>query len=87
MNFLHNDLGYLGGSETVEVTLDKAANVTLMDTANFNRYRTGGRHQYYGGEVTRSPLRVAVPRSGHWHLAVDLGGFAGTIRAGNRVVG
>ncbi|MGR8963763.1 DUF1883 domain-containing protein [Rhizobium leguminosarum] len=86
MNFLHNDLGHLGGSETIEVTLDKAANVKLMDTANFNRYLTGGRHQYYGGEVTRSPFRVAVPRYGHWHLAFDLGGFAGTIRAGVRVI-
>ncbi|MGO7181129.1 DUF1883 domain-containing protein [Rhizobium brockwellii] len=86
MNFLHNDLGYLDGNQTVEVTLDKAANVKLMDTANFSRYRAGGGHDYYGGRVTRSPFRVAVPRGGHWHIAIDLGGYAGSVRAGVRVL-
>lgn len=87
MNFIHNDLGLLGGDEVVEVTLDSAANVKLMDSSNFSNYRRGGKHQYFGGYVTRSPFRVAVPRSGHWHVAVDLGGHRGSIRAGVRVLG
>lgn len=86
MNFLHNDLGHLAGDEVVEVTLDKAANVKLMDSGNFSAYRNGRGHEYLGGHVTRSPYRVAVPRSGHWHLAVDLGGYAGSVRAGIRVL-
>lgn len=86
MNFLHNDLGHLGGREVVVVTLDTAANVKLMDAHNFSAYRNGGRHEYFGGYVTRSPLRVAVPRSGHWHVAIDLGGRSGSIRAGVRVL-
>ncbi len=87
MNFLHNDLGLLDGGEVVEVTLDKAANVKLMDSSDFSAYRQGGRHRYFGGHATRSPFRVAVPSSGHWHLAVDLGGYAGSVRAGVRVLG
>jgi hypothetical protein len=39
MNFLHNDLGNLSGEEVVEVTLDTAANVKLMDSANFAAIR------------------------------------------------
>jgi len=76
MNFLHKDLGILSGGEVVEVTLDKAANVRLMDSSNFGSYRRGGRHHYIGGHITQS---------GHWHVAVDLGGYAGSIRAGIRV--
>lgn len=87
MNFLYKDLGLLDGEEIVEVTLDSAANVKLMDSGNFSSYRGGRRHEYYGGHITRSPFRIAVPRSGHWHVAVDFGGYAGSVRAGIRVLG
>ncbi|MBK5956684.1 hypothetical protein CCR97_00330 [Rhodoplanes elegans] len=87
MNFLHNDLGHLSGGEVVEVNLSNAANVKLMDSSNFSNYRRGGRHEYFGGHVTRSPFRLEVPREGHWHVAVDLGGYAGSVRAGVRVLG
>lgn len=86
MNLLHNDLGYLDGDETVEVTLSNAANVRLMDSSNFSAYRSGSRHRYYGGHITRSPHRLSVPGPGHWHVAIDLGGYGGSIRAGVRVV-
>jgi hypothetical protein len=86
MNFLHNDLGRLSGNEVVEVTLDTAANVKLMDSGNFNSYQNGGQHRYYGGLAKRSPLRLSVPYAGRWHLAIDLGGYSGTVRAGVRVL-
>jgi hypothetical protein len=85
MSFLHNDLGYLNSGVVVEVSLDHAANVRLMDTSNFQNYRQGRQHRYFGGEVRRSPIRLRVPQSGHWHVAIDLGGRSGTIRAGVRV--
>ena len=85
MQYLHNDLGYLHGGEVVEVTLSGAANVLLMDSSNFNSYRQGGRHHYFGGRATHSPFRVPIPSAGHWHVAIDLGGYAGSVRAGVRV--
>ena len=87
MNFLHNDLGILDGDEVVEVSLSNAANVKLMDSSNFNNFRNGNRHEYFGGHVKQSPFRLPVPRSGHWHLAIDLGGYSGNVRAGIRVIG
>ena len=87
MQFLHNDLGNLDGGEVVEVTLSAAANVLLMDGGNFSAYRRGGRHSYHGGYVTRSPFRVRVPRGGHWHVAIDTGGYSGSVRAAVRVLG
>lgn len=33
--------------EVVEVTLDKAANVRLMDGSNFSAYRAGRNHRFH----------------------------------------
>jgi hypothetical protein len=87
MDFVHYDLGPLAAGQVVEVTLNTAANVQLLDTHNFNIYRSGGRFNYYGGHVSRSPYRIQVPESGHWHLAIDLGGASGSLRSGVRVLG
>jgi len=80
MNFLHYDLNLAPG-EVVEVTLDTRANVRLLDDANFSNYKRGTHHNYYGGFAERSPVRLTAPRPGHWHLVIDLGGYAGSVRA------
>jgi hypothetical protein len=85
MNYLHNEFD-AGPDETIEVTLDSGANVQLMDTPNFENYRDGRPYRYYGGYVTRSPYTIRPPRSGHWHLVVDLGGYAGRVHASARVI-
>lgn len=86
MDFVHYDLNQLSGGEVVQVTLANAANVRLLDAANFGTYRRGGQYRYYGGYVTQSPYSLRVPASGHWHLVVDLGGYAGQIRSSVQVV-
>ena len=85
MNFLHYDLN-VGSNESVEVTLDRQANVRLLDDANFSRYREGKQHTYYGGLTKTSPVHLKPPHSGHWHVVIDLGGYAGTVRASVRVL-
>jgi len=87
MSFVHSDLGHLNDNQVVEVTIDRAANVFLMDSTNFNNYRQGRNYRYFGGQAVRSPVRLAVPHSGHWHVAIDLGGGSGSIRSGVRVFG
>lgn len=87
MKFIHNDLGYCQGGETVEVTLSgSAANVRLMDSSNFSNYRSGRRHSYRGGLVQRSPYRLGIPHSGHWHVTVDMAGLRGSVRVSVRVL-
>jgi len=85
MNFLHYDLQLQSG-EVVEVTLDKQANVLLMDDSNFSNYKRGQRFQYYGGLAKQSPFRIAAPRPGHWNLVVDLGGYPGSVNASVRTL-
>jgi len=86
MNFLHYDLN-LSTNDIVEVTLDKQANVRLLDDSNFSKYKSGSQHTYYGGLSKTSPVRISAPHSGHWHLVVDLGGYPGTVRASVRTLG
>jgi hypothetical protein len=86
MNFLQYDLGNLKRGEVVEVTLTSGANVRLMDSSNFNNYKNGMKHRYYGGLAKQSPLRIGVPNSGHWYVAIDMQGLRGSTNASVRVV-
>ena len=80
MNFLHYPLN-LSSGDIVEVTLDTQANVRLLDEANFAKYQRGDKHTYYGGLAKVSPIKIPAPHPGSWHLVIDLGGYAGTVRA------
>lgn len=82
MQFTKYDLGNLKKGQTVVVTLSgNAANVRLMDSSNFNAYKNGRKHKYYGGLAKRSPVRIAVPHNGHWYITIDLMGLRGKVRS------
>lgn len=85
MKFLHYPVAASDGN-IVEVTLSKQANVRLMDDANFSRFRRGQRHSFHGGLAKVSPIRISVPHEGAWNVVVDLGGYAGSVSAGVRVI-
>ena len=87
IQFQHYDLGHRKAGEAVEVTLSgSAANVRLMDSSNFQSYRSGRKHRYHGGLATKSPVRIGIPRSGRWHVTVDMMGLRGSVRSGVRMV-
>jgi hypothetical protein len=85
-DFIHSDLGFRSGGDILEVTLSAGANVRLLDSSNFSRYRNGQEHRYYGGLARQSPVRLSIPNSGHWHCVVDMLGLRGSVRAGFRVI-
>ena len=60
MNFHHYEFD-LSADDAVEITLDKQANVRLLDEQNYTLYRNGKRHRYYGGLAKASPVRIAPP--------------------------
>ena len=86
MEHQYYDLHQLRGGEVVEVQLANAANVRLMDSSNYSSYKRGQQHRFYGGYVKQSPYRIPVPNSGHWYVAIDLGGYSGNIRSSVRVL-
>ena len=85
MNYLNYEFS-LTSNDVVEVTLDRQANVRLLDDTNFSLYRQGKKHRYYGGLAKESPVQIPAPHTGHWHLVVDLGGYGGTVQASARVL-
>ncbi len=85
MDFLHTEF-YGGPSDVAVVTLDSQANVMLLDDHNFHAYRSGRTYRYIGGLAKQSPVRIPPSHQGHWHVVVDLGGYAGTVRAGVRIL-
>lgn len=81
MNYLHRD--FVGGPETiVRVTLDSQANVMLLADSDYQAYRSGQSFRYQGGLAKMSPVTLRPPHYGRWHVVVDLGGYAGSVRAG-----
>lgn len=85
MEHLYYDLGRQDKGATAVVTLDKQANVQLMTASDYRSYKSGSRYNYIGGLAKRSPARLGIPRNGHWYVVVDLGGYAGKVRAGVQV--
>ena len=82
MKFTQYDLGQRRGGEVVVVTLrGNAANVRLLDSFALSSYKRGARHRYYGGHYKRSPVRLQIPRAGHWYVVVDLGGYPGRVNS------
>lgn len=79
-------MGNLKRGQIVEVTLTSGANVRLMTSSEFNNYKNGRRHHYIGGLAKKSPIRLQVPNSGHWYVAVDMQGLRGSTRASVRVL-
>lgn len=86
MKFIHNDLGQRQRGEVVEITLTSGANVRLMDGSNFNSYKKGRQHRYTGGLAKKSPIKLSIPNSGHWHVAVDMQGLRGSTKASVRML-
>ncbi|KQZ23775.1 DUF1883 domain-containing protein [Microbacterium sp. Root553] len=74
--FQRYDLGTVNAGSEVSVTLSTGANVRLMTSTEFQNYRAGRAHRYYGGLARRSPLKIAVPHTDHWYVTVDLNGLA-----------
>ena len=85
MRFLHYEVD-AGPQDTIQVTVDRQANVKVMDGTNYQKYRRGQRHTYYGGLAKASPANISPPRQGHWHVTIDLGGYAGSVRAAVQVL-
>lgn len=78
MKYLYYHLGETQPDSFVVAHLHgSAANVILLDPLNFDRYRFGQPFVYAGGGFfTRTPVRLRIPRAGHWLLVIDCGGYA-----------
>lgn len=79
MQFLHKR-EYLNRGDIVVVNCSHRCNVRLMSDSDFDSYRRGCTHRYYGGHYDQLPARIAVPEDGWWNVTLDLGGGSASIR-------
>jgi len=79
MTFLHSR-EYLSAGDVAVLNCDTQCNFRLTDDSNFEAFRRGARHTYYGGFYTHFPAKIVVPSPGHWNVTIDLGGGSATIR-------
>lgn len=87
MDYLHIDLKQQKRGSIVRVWLKgNAANVRLLDSSNLSAYKSGRRHRYVGGHYNKSPIDLAIPSSGRWHVVADLGGHQGRIGASAEIL-
>ncbi|AYG58904.1 DUF1883 domain-containing protein [Rhizobium jaguaris] len=75
--YSHYDLNEQRAGTVIEITLSAIANVRLMNSSNFERFTETLKHQFVGGVAKKSPIRLSIPESGHWHLVVDMEGHNG----------
>lgn len=86
MRLLYSDLGNLEAGDVVVVTISgDSMNVRLFDSSNFSAFSNNRQAQGFGGHATKSPVRLVVPRAGHWYVVLDRGGYAFNVRWGARV--
>lgn len=74
-NYKRYDLGQQPAGTIVEVVLSCINNIRLMDEANFALYADSKNCRYIGGRTEKSPARLTIPKTGHWHVVVDKTGF------------
>ena len=86
MGFLHQDF-HLTPDQVVVVTVDRQANVMLLDDNQYQNYSHGRQFHYHGGLAEQSPVHLSPPHTGRWHVVIDLGGADGAIRHSIRVLG
>jgi hypothetical protein len=84
--FTHYDIKEQRAGTVIEVTLNAVANVRLMTAPNFQRFTEVLDFKYVGGVARKSPIRLPVPESGHWHLVVDMEGHHGLAESSVKII-
>ncbi|WP_352835670.1 DUF1883 domain-containing protein [Mesorhizobium sp. M0830] len=76
MNFTHCDLGQCSRGQRAEITFTSGANLRLLDLTSCSNYGRGERPQY--GRLAKQTVLLQVPKSVHWHVAVNMQGLEGS---------
>lgn len=85
-NYKRYDLGQQARGTVVEVVLSCINNIRLMDDDNFNLYAESKNSRFFGGRAEKSPTRLIIPKTGHWHVVVDKVGFQALANSNVRAI-
>jgi hypothetical protein len=80
VSYLHYKI-HTGPQHTIHVRLTDKANVRLLDTLNYYKYRAGRPYQAIGESSQDVVVNLKPPHAGEWHVIVDLKGQGEEVRA------
>jgi hypothetical protein len=80
MSYLHYKMR-AGPDKLIHVKLSAKANVRLLDTLNYFKYRAGRPYQSAAEAAQDSVVNLQPPHQAEWHLIVDLKGQGSEVRA------
>lgn len=75
MRFIHKPLVSMKKGTLVKVTFSQPTKVKLMTTRNFDKYKKGRTHQYFGGHYDASPIEFTIPTDGNYNCVIEKGSF------------
>ena len=85
MNYLHYKVN-AGPAKIIKVSLSDSANVRLLDTLNYYKYRLGKSYNSSSEHSGKMACTFKPPHKGEWHVIVDLAGQGPEVRAFVEVV-
>jgi hypothetical protein len=85
MGYLHYKVTTAQNKE-IRVSLSNRANVRLLDTLNYYKYRAGRPYESVSEHTQETRLQIKPPHKGEWHVIVDLKGQGEEVRAFVEVV-
>jgi hypothetical protein len=85
MNYLHYKVN-AGPTKIIKVSLSDSANVRLLDTLNYYKYRLGKTYTSTGEHTDKIACTFTPPHKAEWHVIVDLAGQGAEVRAFVEVV-
>ena len=82
MQFIYRDLGQRQRGDIVQFTLSGSqANIGLLDSSNYSAFKNGRNFRGVVRLATGSPVRLAIPGSGHWYGVIYVPpGYTGQVR-------
>ena len=85
MSFIHFTVK-AGPDNIIQVSLSREANVRLMDSVNYQKYRLKKKYSFIGGMAMTPVFDLRPKNKGEWHVIVDLEGLEGEVRASVEVL-
>jgi len=61
----------LGREESVQVALNKAARVYVLDDKNYGRLKAKERFRYFGRSKRRNNVVIRPDHPGRWHVVIN----------------
>jgi len=80
MEYIHYQIRAFPHNNIV-VTLDKQANIKLLNSIMYERYKTGRNVKTSLEFIDSSGASFKVPYKGEWHIIVEHGNYQGEITA------